>query len=174
MPKISAFANRRHYDLQGRSLADISALAREELCEAARRWTAAYRSVHAPPPDPQEPIFLAGHQPQMFHPGVWFKNFVLGRLAERHGATAINLIVDGDTLSDASLRVPGGSVADPHAAQIPFDRSEPKIPYEERRIEDRELFASFGRRVVEHIAPLVADPLMERYWPLVLERARQS
>jgi hypothetical protein len=164
----------RHYDLQGRSLADISVLAREELCEAAGRWTAAYRNVPTLPPDPRQPIFLAGHQPQMFHPGVWFKNFVLGGLAERHGARAINLIVDGDTLSEASLRVPGGSVADPQAAQIPFDRSEPKIPYEERKIEDRELFASFGRRVIEQIGPLVADPLIERYWPLVLERARHG
>ena len=78
----------RHYDLQGRSLADISLLAREELYDAARRWTAAYRNLAALPPDPRQPIFLAGHQPQMFHPGVWFKNFVLGRLAEeawRHG-----------------------------------------------------------------------------------------
>ena len=64
------------------------------------------------------------------------------------------------SLSDASLRVPGGSVSDPRAVQIPFDRPDPKIPYEERRIEDRELFATFGRRVVEHMAPLVADPLI--------------
>ena len=60
-------------------------------------------------------IYLAGHQPQMFHPGVWFKNFALGELARRHGATAVNLIVDNDMLSDASLRVPGGSVSEPHA-----------------------------------------------------------
>jgi hypothetical protein len=164
----------RSYDLQGRSLADVSRMARAELLDAARRWTAAYRDLPAAPPDPQAPIFLAGHQPQMFHPGVWFKNFVLGRLAARHGAAAVNLIVDGDAISDASLRVPGGSVSEPSAVQIPFDRPDPKIPYEERRIEDRELFASFGSRVVEQIAPLVADPLIERYWPLVLARAEES
>ena len=96
----------------------------------------------------------------MFHPGVWFKNFVLGELARRDGATAVNLIIDGDTLSDAALRVPGGSVDEPHAAQIPFDSPEPEIPYEERKIEDRELFASFGRRAIEQMAPLVADPLL--------------
>ena len=53
---------------------------------AARRWTAAYRNV----PRRSRPIrsgliYLAGHQPQMFHPGVWFKNFALGELA---GGTA--------------------------------------------------------------------------------------
>jgi hypothetical protein len=162
------------YDLHGRSFAEISQLARAELLAAARRWTAAYRNVPAEPPDPPGLIFLAGHQPQMFHPGVWFKNIALGELARQHGATAVNLIVDNDVLSDASLRVPGGSVAEPHAAQIPFDRPDPKIPYEERRIEDRELFASFGRRVVEQMAPLVADPLIAQYWPLVCSRAEHT
>ena len=31
--------------------------------------------------DPHGLLFLAGHQPQMFHPGVWYKNFALGELA---------------------------------------------------------------------------------------------
>ncbi len=113
-----------------------------------------------PSPDPNGLIYLAGHQPQMFHPGVWFKNFVLGELARRDGATAVNLIIDGDTLSDAALRVPGGSVDEPHAAQIPFDLPDPDIPYEERRIEDRELFDSFARRATEQMRGLVADPLL--------------
>ena len=163
-----------HYDLQGRPLADIAQLARAELLAAARRWTALYRNVPPEPPDPRGLIYLAGHQPQMFHPGVWFKNFALGELARRHGAAAVNLIVDNDVLSDASLRVPGGSVAEPHAVQIPFDRPDPKIPYEERRIEDRELFAGFGDRVVEQIAPLVADPLIGQYWPLVRARMQET
>jgi hypothetical protein len=164
----------RHYDLQGRALADVSRLARAELLESARRWTAAYRDVPAAPPETGGLVFLAGHQPQMFHPGVWFKNFVLGRLAEEHGAAAVNLIIDDDALSDTSLRVPGGSVAEPNAVQIPFDLPSPRIAYEERKIEDRGLFASFGRRVVKQIAPLVADPLMERFWPAVLARAEYS
>ena len=181
------------YDLHGRWLYDISLLARSELLAAARRWTGAYRNVSAEPPDPNtegdSPIFaetkigtvpangliyLAGHQPQMFHPGVWFKNFVLGELAKRDGATAVNFIVDGDTLSDAALRVPGGSVDQPRAVQVPFDSFDSDIPYEERRIEDRELFASFGRRASEEMKPLLSDPLLKQYWPMVMERARES
>ncbi len=136
------------YDLQGRSLAAIAQLARAELLAAARRWTAAYRNIPSESPDPQGLIYLAGHQPQMFHPGVWFKNFALGELARRHGATAINLVIDNDILSEAMLRVPAGSISDPHVEHIAFDRPDPKIPYEERRIEDRELFGTFERRVV--------------------------
>jgi hypothetical protein len=57
---------------------------------------------------------------------------------------------------------------------IAFDRSDPKIPYEERTIQDRELFGGFQRRAVEQIAPLLADPLISQYWPLVLRRAEQT
>jgi len=163
-----------HYDLQGRPLEEISHLARSELLAAARRWTGAYRNVPSELPDPRGLMFLAGHQPQMFHPGVWFKNIALGELARQHGAAAVNLIVDNDILSDATLRVPGHSVSDPHVEQIPFDRPDPKIPFEERRIGDRELFSSFDRRVVEQIAPLVPDPLIRQYWPLVRARAEHT
>jgi hypothetical protein len=170
------------YDLHGRRLSEVSLQARSELLAAARKWTGAYRNIKADSPIlaetktgavPLAPIYLAGHQPQLFHPGVWFKNFVLGEAARRDGATAINLIIDGDTLSNAALRMPGGSIDEPYAAQVPFDSANAAIPYEERKIEDRELFASFARRALEQIEPLVPDPLLRQYWPMVQLRARE-
>jgi len=171
-------ANRRLHeqfdvDLGGRSLSDISRLARGELLDAARRWTTAYRDISAKKPDPAGPVILAGHQPEMFHQGVWLKNCVLGELAGRQRATAVNLIVDADAVGEAALRVPGGSADEPFASSIPFDRPEPKVAYEVRRIEDRGRFASFGRRVREQIARLVPDPLMERFWPMVCRAAER-
>ena len=47
-----------------------------------------------------------------------------------------------------------------------------RLPFEERRILDAKVFASFGRRVAQRIAPLVPDPLIDRFWPMVLDRAR--
>ncbi len=134
------------YDFQGRRLSALRRQARQELLQAARRWTSAYRDVGPAAGDPQGLIFLAGHQPQIFHPGVWLKNFALGRLAEKHHAAAVNLIIDSDAVSGASLRIPGGSTDNPIAAQVAFDRPDPAVPYEERHIEDRSLFDSFGRR----------------------------
>ncbi len=162
------------YDLQGRSLADVIQEARSLLMADARRWTSQYRGVDSRPADPSTPIFLAGHQPQLFHPGVWFKNFTLGALAERHGAVAINLLIDSDTVKTASLRVPGGSVAKPQVAAVPLDRGGTVVPYEERRIIDRQVFADFGRRAAEQMAPLVADPLVRRYWPLAVRRMHET
>jgi hypothetical protein len=120
------------------------------------------------------PIFLAGHQPQLFHPGVWLKNFALGSLARQHGAVAVNLVVDSDTAKGVALRVPGGSVSQPHATMIPYDAPAPAVPYEERAILDRRLLDSFDRRVFEQLCPLVPEPLIRNYWPLVRQRAEAT
>ena len=64
---------------------------------------------------PEGPIFLAGHQPELFHPGVWLKNFALGALARQHGATAINLLIDSETVKHTGVRTPGGSAERTHA-----------------------------------------------------------
>ncbi len=137
-----------------------------------RRWTSAYRSVDLPSDDPAGLLFLAGHQPELFHPGVWFKNFALGDLSRRYGAAAVNLVIDSDTLKSTSLSVPCGTPAEPHRDSVLFDRPEGRIPFEERPIFDESLFCNFGRRVKKRIATLVPDPLIERYWPMVVERAR--
>jgi len=160
------------YSLQGRSLAELSRQARTELLSAAQSWTAAYREAELPRLDPQSLIFLAGHQPELFHPGVWFKNFALGAAARQHGAAAVNLVIDSDAMKGTSLPTPGGSLADPRREAVLFDRPDGRLPFEERRIIDANLFTSFGRRVAQRIAPLVPDPLIERFWPMVLERTR--
>ena len=158
--------------LHGRSLAELSRQARAELLSAAQAWTAAYREADGPSFDPQGLIFLAGHQPELFHPGVWFKNFALGALARQHAAAAVNLVIDSDTMKSAALPTPGGSPADPRRESVLFDRPDGRLPFEERRILDTNLFAGFGRRVAQRIAPLVPHPLIRRYWPMVLERSR--
>lgn len=161
-----------NYSLQGRSLTELSRQARAELLIAARTWTAAYRETDLPSLDSEGLIFLAGHQPELFHPGVWFKNFALGALARQHGAAAVNLVIDSDTMKSTSLPTPGGSLDDPRREAVLFDRPDGRLPFEERRILDPNGFASFGRRVAQRIAPLVPDPLVQRFWPMVLERAR--
>ena len=166
--------SRYSYDFQGRSLAQLTVSARAELVSLARRWTAAYRPELAEAGNPEGLIFLAGHQPELFHPGVWLKNFALGGLARRHHATAINLVIDSDTTKSLGLRVPGGSPDRPGVELICFDQSEPRLPYEERRVVNRRQFEEFGTRVAEQIGPLVRDPLVVDYWPLVRKRLEES
>ncbi len=64
-----------HASLGDWSWTELARQAREEMLAEAIAWTRQYRDVDVPP----STIFLAGHQPQLFHPGVWLKNFALGR-----------------------------------------------------------------------------------------------
>lgn len=174
-PLMAAGAKLRresNYDVQGRSLAALAAEARCELIGAARRYTASYRNV--PAAANCEQILLAGHQPQLFHPGVWFKNFALAKLARQHQAAAVNLVIDSDTLKEASLRVPGGALDDPIRTVVPFDEPSEEIPFEQRLIRDRALFADFGRRAQEAMAAVVPNPLLGEFWPRVVARSRET
>ena len=144
---------------------DVAA-ARENLIAAAYQYTSQYRSVD--PFSPSAPIAMAGHQPALIHAGVWFKNFVLSRLATGCSAVPINLIVDNDVLALPSIRVPLGDRAQPQVASIPFDRRRGVIPYELAEVIDRECFQSFGDRVAHSIRHWIEQPLIRRVWPDVL------
>ncbi|HVX14598.1 MAG TPA: hypothetical protein VHC22_25650 [Pirellulales bacterium] len=165
-------AARCSYDVQGRSLCDLSAQARRELIESAQQYTSTYRDT--PNVGATDRILLAGHQPQLFHPGVWYKNFALSHLAQVHGAAAVNLVIDSDTLKDATLRVPGGTPEQPVARVIPFDDATGAVPFARRAIRNRRAFESFGRTACDWLRPLVSDPLLGRFWPKVIARSRET
>ncbi len=112
-------------------------------------------------------LLMAGHQPELFHPGVWIKNFALNGLARRHGLTPLNLIVDNDTLKTTALRLPVPAAvqsAHPHAVSEPFDRWTGEIPYEERPILDPVLFADFAERAGERLRGWGYSPMLPDFW----------
>jgi hypothetical protein len=120
------------------------------------------------------PYILAGHQPQLFHPGVWYKNFVLGGIARQLGGVGIHLLIDSDMCRSASIRVPTGSVEQPRIDVVAYDEPAAEVPYEERAILDHETFRSFGQRVESILRPLVPNPLIRDFWPMTLERYPQQ
>ena len=162
---------RYDYDFGGRSIASLTEQAREEVYRAARDYVVSYGGPAAEAARGAERLILAGHQPQMFHPGVWFKNFALDHIAQQCGATAINLIIDSDTLKSPALRVPAGDPANPWIELVPFDDPLPGVAYEMRPVINAATFAAFGGRVREQLAALVPRPLIATYWPLVERRA---
>src|SRR4030095_10939789 len=59
--------------IAGRSLRDLRGLVRREAISLAREYL---NETGSPFPNfPGEKLLLAGHQPELFHPGVWLKNF---------------------------------------------------------------------------------------------------
>ncbi|MFN7877506.1 MAG: hypothetical protein ACK5PB_19455 [Pirellula sp.] len=52
------------------------------------------------------PLILGGHQPDLFHPGVWFKNFVLNRLATTLRCLSLHVQIDHDVVREVELAFP--------------------------------------------------------------------
>lgn len=142
-------------DLLGRPFAQIADLARREVLTQQQ---------------PVSPLFVAGHQPELFHPGVWVKNFALAGLAKRHGGVAVNLVVDNDTLKSASLRVPVPGEP-PQIRSLPFDQAGPELPWEERRVLDRATFDAFGDVATSLMRGWGFEPILGELWPEVRRRS---
>lgn len=158
----------------GLPLGELRRAARREVLAAAREYLRG--GVQSPPvgmggPAPDAPLVLAGHQPELSHPGVWVKHFALNGLAKQLGGVPLNLVADTDTLKSTALRLPTWDRFEPDRVRlqsVPFDKFEAEAPYETRGVHDPELFRTFADRA----APLWADwkyePLLPTVWPRVV------
>lgn len=157
----------------GKQLCELRQLAREEAVNASWQYTnrldADLGKCEPLTFRNNLPLVVSGHQPELFHPGVWAKNFLLHQLAVGAGGIGLNLIVDSDTLASTRIAVPVGSKEKPTLEQIPFDAdaspNEQNLPSEERVIRDSSLFQSFGVRISNALACWPIDPLVRTIWP---------
>lgn len=158
------------HDFQGRRAGRLRMMARRQILDAARAYHDRFDLDLPPEPAPDAPLFVTGHQPELFHPGVWVKNFAVAGLARGAGGAGVNLIVDDDIPKWASVRVP---TADPggglRAEAVDFDDWAREIPFEDWTVANPERFASFPARVRRALGGLVADPVLEGFWPRVRE-----
>ena len=161
-------------ELLGQKATDVAGEARTELVDLARSFTSSYVDHSSLGAGDQKPIILTGHQPELYHPGVWFKNFVVASLAKMTGGIALNLLIDSDLCRTNSVRVP---VFSDDSAQLeihPYDSSAEPLPYEERRVLDREVFRSFQDRASKSIQSLVSKPLLKTLWPEAMQVASRE
>ncbi|MCZ2343519.1 MAG: hypothetical protein LC104_17255 [Bacteroidales bacterium] len=123
------------------------------------------------------PLVVSGHQPELFHPGVWVKNFALCGLAQRVSGVSLNLVVDNDTLKSSALRIPTWTGRDPatvHLSAVPFDTHDNEQPYEIRGIHDAALFHSFAERAASLWNEWGYEPLLPRAWACILRQTHPS
>lgn len=150
--------------------------ARRELLQLAHRWTQQYSVVSSAPfrnDSPVPGVLLSGHQPELFHPGVWFKNFVLNEFAKSNAVAAINLLIDQDLVKTNSLLVPTETWRFPIRQRVPIDYGGVGIPFEERQIEHPDVLSTVPERVKSVAAPWVNAQLLTEIWPDVLELGRE-
>ena len=152
--------------IAGYTLPEFRRLAAAEVAETAKRYQS---SNGEPVPAVTDRLVLAGHQPEFFHPGVWFKNFVLHQVARRHGVTPINLVVDNDLVKSSAIRSPYFR-DDPVSARVmwlAYDDHKGDQPYEEYRVGDRALFHLLPYRLEKLASKWLRQPLAKTAWPLI-------
>ncbi len=164
--------NRGDVVVGGLPLRELRAMARREAVAAAREFMGeASPGMAIPGLSPDVPLILAGHQPELSHPGVWVKSFALNRLARQVGGVPLNLVVDNDTLKSASLRFPTWDDRDPASVRlqnVPFDDFAAEVPYEDRGVLNRDLFESFADRAASLCNAWGFAPLLPAAWGCVL------
>ncbi len=105
------------------------------------------------PPTPAETLERSGRRPSS-SPGISPSCFIPAsgsRISRRRrspdpvGGLALNLIVDNDIPKSASIRVPrfvGGRIG---TVAVEFDEWQGEIPYEDWKVRDESMFATFAR-----------------------------
>jgi hypothetical protein len=140
--------------------------ARSHLIKTAIGFTRQYRDIDTVSDASSPPIIMSGHQPTLFHPGVWFKNFALSKIAKNNDAIPINLVIDNDVAIGSTIRVPLFDASNNQVSyqSIDFDQAGGGVPYEQLSLADPSRFDSFPSRVSECIRPLVATPCVNKLW----------
>lgn len=154
-------------------LKELQTLARTEAIELAVGWSNQYLPVKAHVDaksfPASAPIVFGGHQPTLFHPGVWYKNFRLNQIAQESNATAINMIVDNDLSGASSIKSPKKSKDRASIGLVAFDELGAAVPFEMQQVVDRKSFESFGQRAADSIESFVPDPIIKELWPEVIK-----
>ncbi len=157
--------------LFGTPIRELSIQARKATVSAAEAYMRSYTDTESLPHG-DSALIATGHQPELFHPGVWYKNFSADRLAKSSGGMALNLIIDSDLCRSPGIQVPTGMPDNPKVNFLAFDKISAQLPYEERKVIDHELWNTFGERLANAIGSLVKDPLVRDWWSKVVEPGR--
>ena len=113
-------------------------------------------------------LFVGGHQPEIFHTGVWFKNAVLSRLAKCDGVS-INLLIDHDLAKHHSLSIPtltdSGQLI---VRNVAFAELKANLPWEQLAANQFELLDDFEAQVEQlDDDALQQPPMLKEFWEQV-------
>jgi hypothetical protein len=167
------------YDFQGRRAHLLRAAVRQEVVAAAQRFLKRHNlltpSIALKSRDfAERPLIVTGHQPELFHPGVWIKNFVTASIADAIGGIGLNLIVDNDIPKSSSLVVPAIDEGRIRLTHVEFDRWGGDAPFEDSPVLEEDRFSSFAERVRSLLGDSVPGPIIDDYWPRVLKRRAEA
>ncbi|RUL88272.1 hypothetical protein [Tautonia sociabilis] len=167
------------HDFQGRRAGRLRGMARAEVLDRSRRFLRRFGlddldGLPDPSIDPDAPLIVTGHQPELSHPGVWVKNFAAAAIAGRAGGLGLNLIVDNDVPKAVAVRVPFLDGDRLRTRYVPFDEWAGELPFEDLGVRDEATFSSFADRALELMGGLLPDPLLAIDWPRAVAAAEAT
>ena len=167
------------HDFQGRRAKWLRSSVRQEVAALARGFLARHSlsgSSHAIAALGRSdcPLIVTGHQPELFHPGVWIKNFVADSIAGASGGVGLNLIVDNDIPKSTSIVVPAVSAQGIRLARVEFDRWGGDAPFEDSPVLEEAQFSTFADRVHSVMGDAILEPLLDDFWPRALRRRHEA
>ena len=157
---------------------DLRAQARDEVTASIKTYAQSY--FDAGPIDPSMLWVLGGHQPEAFHPGVWYKNFLIDATtkslnADKTPALGLHVIIDHDLPKSVSIKVPHTSRGVNHlsvnSCQLPIRSASaqgtPIVPWHRYRIEPARI-ESFVSEIESSANSLnLAKPLAGEFFEIV-------
>ncbi|MCA9159057.1 MAG: hypothetical protein KDA51_18245 [Planctomycetales bacterium] len=196
----NGFSNGGHaVEFCGKPLDVVREQARAEVLRKALDYTRAYRDVRDIPEldsaSALPPLIFSGHQPELFHSGVWFKNFLLSDLAAQSAAIGINFLVDNDLCRTPSIRVPSSSTAlngipqsdadrsshthpsiqsDVIAKSVLYDLPSDAVPWEVRPLGSLDVWREFPRAIQQALLPGLGEPLLLAAWPDAIDAVMRT
>ena len=151
------------YEFQGRSASRLRTLVRKQVIEKAKSFLN-NAGLAFPEPGTGERLVVTGHQPELFHPGVWVKNFAAFEIAKQSRGVGLNLVVDNDLPKSNGIKVPVRQREGLHVERVLFDEWGGEIPYEDLRVSDESLFATFPERVHDVFAGDRSGMVLDSFW----------
>ncbi len=94
------------------------------------------------------PIIQTGHEPILYHPGIWIKNHLTHYVANKLDGIGVNKIVDNDGCNMGFMYVPILSEKSASVGKVALVRDKDHVAYEEIVFDDFESIRQFKEEVI--------------------------
>lgn len=145
--------------IDGQSLQDLRLEARAEVVALAAKYSSEAivpaRRLDLHDFSSESRVIMSGHQPELFHPGVWFKNFLLSQFSQCHSALGINVVIDHDLAKRTQLAVPAKNDSNQFTRQsFELANLSPRTPWEFSQLEELITFEQAVAEVLDKLDTL--------------------
>ena len=94
------------------------------------------------------PIIQTGHEPILYHPGIWVKNYLTQYLVKKLGGIGVNMIVDNDACNRGFMYVPILSEQSASVGKVTLVSDKDRVAYEEIVFDDFGIILQFKEEVI--------------------------